>query len=72
MELARRCNELDQQLYDYALSELYLPALHQWADRIADTRVYADQFTRKQRLLYATSVRYNNFIYRPLIKILYP
>jgi hypothetical protein len=70
MELARRCNELDQKLYDYALSQLYLPTLRKLAPGIADTRVSADNFTMRQRLMYTASVKYNNWIYRPLIKLL--
>jgi hypothetical protein len=71
MELARKCNKLDQLLYDYTLSHIFLPRLGQLPQKVKDARVVADQFTWKQRIFYAASVKYNNFIYRPLIKILH-
>jgi len=70
MELAVRHNELDQQLYDFAFSELYLPLLSRHSQGIEKVTVISDRFTRKQRLLFHSSIRYNKMIYRPLVKIL--
>jgi hypothetical protein len=70
LELARRHNRLDQQLYDYALSEIFLPRLSQLATEIDRTRVQSDKFTWKQRLNHTSAVKYNKMIYRPLVKIL--
>ena len=70
MELVVRYNELDQQLYDFAFSEIYLPLLNRHTQGSEQFPVISDRFTRKQRRTFHSSIRYNKLIYRPLVKIL--
>ena len=70
MELAVMYNELDQQLYDFAFNEIYLPLLSRQAKGIDQFPVISDRFNRKQRRLYHSSIRYNKLIYRSLVKVL--
>jgi len=70
MDLAKRYNELDQQLYDYVLSEIYLPRLAQLSPGFTEIRVNADNLTWKQRLCHTSGVKYNKMVYRPLVKIM--
>ena len=70
VELLKKHNQLDQELYDFAMSEIFLPALEKMGDRMDSVRVYSHMQSRRSRVRHQLSIRFNNVIYRQLIKLL--
>lgn len=71
LALLEKYNRLDREIYDFALKEIFLPALEKHREVLEKIQVPSVGFKQKYAHRRASSVRYNKFIYRPLIKILY-
>lgn len=70
LELLKKHNSLDQQLYDFAVKEIF-------QQQVEDNRVQLDSmilpkeiYSKRKDFKYKRSVGYNKYIYRQLIKLL--
>lgn len=68
-ELLTRFNEKDQQLYHFAMNEIFLPALESHKNSIGRSEPSEDHFGFAQKIKHRLSILQNNFIYRPVIKL---
>lgn len=69
LALLNKYNALDLELYNYAMEEIYLPCLARYQDKIDTIEVNSNNFHFRQKVKHKSSVAYNKYIYRPLIKI---
>jgi len=70
LKLLEKYNQLDQQLYDYALEEVFLPAVEKYRDQMESIVIPDSPEVWRNEIRRNNSVRYNKFVYRPLIKAL--
>ncbi len=68
-ELLLKHNELDQELYDFALREIFQPAIEKHRDAIAAFILPEEKISNMTHFKYKRSVGYNKFVYRQLIKL---
>ncbi len=70
MRLLNKHNSLDKELYDFALNELFLPAVERHKDELGQIVIPPFIDNNKKAPNHKESIRYNKFVYRQLIKIL--
>lgn len=70
LKLLKKYNARDTELYDYALNEIFLPALETHRDAMERIPLPEQKTIRRNELPVRNSVRFNKFIYRQLIKLL--
>ncbi|MDZ7737515.1 MAG: sulfotransferase family 2 domain-containing protein [Bacteroidales bacterium] len=70
LELLKKYNDLDRQLYDYVLKELYLPLLERHSDKLENEQPPVTGHDIKSQWKFKSGFLYNKFIYRQLIKLL--
>jgi len=70
VELMETHNRLDQQLYDFAMHEIYLPAQEKNEERMKSIQVHPERVSMRCKVRHWSSVRFNNIVYRQLIKLL--
>lgn len=70
LALLKKFNQLDQELYDYALNEIFLPALDQHSEELIRTVIPPVITNHKKAQNLRKSVRFNKYVYRQLIKLL--
>ena len=66
----KKYNARDAELYDYALNELFLPALETYRDALKQIPNPEQKNLRRNPLPVRNSVRFNKYIYRQLIKLM--
>ncbi|MEX0986461.1 MAG: sulfotransferase family 2 domain-containing protein [Bacteroidales bacterium] len=69
VRLLEQHNELDQQLYDYVLQEIFLPSVKAHTRSLQQITVPPPTSVRRNETNLRKSVRFNKFVYRQLIKI---
>jgi len=69
-ELLIRYNDLDQQLYDFALNEIFRPMLEKNRSQLERIELPGEEYLNQRRLPYQMSIGYNKFIFRPLVKLM--
>jgi hypothetical protein len=70
LSLLKKYNQLDRQLYDFALEEIFLPAVEEHHEAMEKIEIPTGEFSRKYELRRSQSISYNKYIYRPLAKLL--
>lgn len=70
MKLLKYHNTRDAELYDYALNEIFLPALEKHRDTLDQLPQPEQKSIRRNESRVRNSIRFNKFIYRQLIKVL--
>lgn len=70
MMLLKRHNQLDRELYDYAVREIFQPAIDNNREAMAGIILPEEKISKRTHFKYKRSVGYNKFIYRQLIKLL--
>jgi hypothetical protein len=70
LKLLKKFNASDAELYDYALNEIFLPALDTYRDELSQIPDPEQQTIRRNARPVRNSVRFNKYIYRQLIKLL--
>jgi hypothetical protein len=68
--LLEKFNALDRQIYDFSLEEIFLPAVEKHREAMDRIKIPAGECSRKHNLRRNQSIRYNKYIYRPLVKLL--
>lgn len=69
MKLLKEHNKLDIELYNFALEEIFLPAVDKYADQINDISLSPDSDNGQLEQNRRNSIRYNKFVYRQAIKL---
>lgn len=69
-ELLIKHNSLDQQLYDFAVNEIFKPQIEKYKEQIESIELPKEISSKRKDFKYKCSVGYNKFIYRQLIKLL--
>lgn len=69
LRLLEKHNSLDQQLYEYAMQEIYLPMLDNFGSSIDPDMTLPEKLGLGSRIRSFTGFRYNKFVYRQLIKL---
>lgn len=69
LKLLQKHNARDAELYDYALNELFLPALEKHRDAMEQIPVSGQKRIRRNERPVRNSIRFNKYIYRQLIKL---
>ena len=69
LRLLRKYNSLDMELYDYALNELFLPALEQHREALQTMPDPVQKIISRNEPAVRKSIRFNKFVYRQLIKL---
>lgn len=70
LDLLKRHNTLDQELYDFALEQIFLPAMEKYREAIAEVSLPENDRTRLRDFKYKRSVGFNKYVYRQLIKLM--
>ncbi len=70
LKLLKKYNARDTELYDYALNEIFLPALETYHDALKQIPTPEQKNLRRNTLPVRNSVRFNKYIYRQLIKLM--
>lgn len=70
LELLKKYNSLDIELYNYAISEIFLPALDLYAKEIEHITLPENSIRAKDERKFRSSKRFNKLVYRQLIKLL--
>ncbi|MDF1570316.1 MAG: sulfotransferase family 2 domain-containing protein [Bacteroidales bacterium] len=70
LKLLKKYNSRDAELYDYALNELFLPALETHSEALERIPRPEQKNIRRNEPTVRNSVRFNKFIYRQLIKLM--
>lgn len=70
LALLKKYNQLDQELYNYALNEIFLPALDRHSEAMDQTVIPPLIINHRKARNLRKSVRYNKYVYRQLIKLL--
>jgi len=70
LDLLKQHNELDQELYDFVMKEIFIPAIEEHNEAINKINLPDQKGSKWNDLKYKRSVGYNKFIYRQLIKLL--
>ncbi len=69
LALLKKYNQLDQELYNYALNEIFLPALDRHSEALDQTVIPPLIPNHRKARNFRKSVRYNKYVYRQLIKL---
>jgi hypothetical protein len=69
LKLLKKHNARDAELYDYALNELFLPALEKHREALDQILLPVQKNIRRNELPVRNSIRFNKYIYRQLIKL---
>lgn len=69
LDLLRKYNELDRELYDYAMNKIFQPAVEQHQDAMDQIILPEEKISNRTHFRYKKSVGYNKFVYRQLIKL---
>jgi len=70
LKLLKKYNAGDAELYDYALNELFLPALETHSEALERIPLPEQKNIQRNEPTVRNSVRFNKYIYRQLIKLL--
>jgi len=69
LKLLKEYNRLDQQIYDYALEEIFLPAVEKFRKQMDEVEISSSDPSWKNKRKHRQSIGYNKYIYRPLVKL---
>ncbi|MEN8203675.1 MAG: sulfotransferase family 2 domain-containing protein [Bacteroidota bacterium] len=70
LSLLKKYNHLDQQIYDFALEEIFLPAVGKYREAMNKIEISHEKCSRKHSIRRSQSIRYNKYLYRPLVRFL--
>lgn len=70
LDLLKKYNALDRQIYDFALKEIFLPSVKEHREAMDRIEIPDAACSRKHNFRPNQSIRYNKYIYRPLVKLL--
>lgn len=70
LKLLRKYNARDAELYDYALNEIFLPALEKHRAALELIPPPRQKSIRRNEPAVRNSIRFNKYIYRQLIKLM--
>ena len=69
LKLLKKHNQLDQQLYDFVLEDIFLPSLERYGEQMDSIIIPQLDLNKRNESVRRYSIRYNNYVYRPLIRI---
>jgi hypothetical protein len=70
MELLKKHNQLDSELYDFAMEKIFLPSIEKHKEAMSKITLPDQKRSKWNDFKYKRSVGYNKFVYRQLIKLL--
>lgn len=69
LNLLKKHNQLDQQLYEFAMEDIFLPMVEKYSQEMKSVIIPAERKGRRNPFRMSSSIRYNKFVYRQLIKL---
>lgn len=69
LDLLNKHNALDKELYDFAIREIFLPAMVQHKEALDKITLPEEIRSNQKDFRYKRSVGYNKYVYRQLIKL---
>ena len=69
LNLLKKHNQLDQQLYEFAMEDIFLPMVEKYSQEMKSMIIPAEKKGRRKTFRISSSIRYNKFVYRQLIKL---
>ena len=68
LKLLKKHNQLDQQLYDFVLEDIFLPAVEEHRKEMDSIIIPELDSNKKNLSVRRRSIQYNNYVYRPLVR----
>ncbi len=69
LRLLKKHNQLDQELYDFAMGDIFLPMLEKYSLEMKSMTIPKEKEDRRNGFRMKNSIRYNKIVYRQLIKL---
>jgi len=72
LNLLKEFNQLDLELYEFAMNEVFMPAIEKYQDQMEQVPAPVEKKDRVGERRLKQSVRFNKIIYRPAVKLFRP
>ncbi len=70
MDLIKKYNQLDRELYDYVSKELFPKSLGKYIDEVSAIEFPKKQYSTDYIWKYRNSIVFNRFVYKTILKLL--